>query len=514
MKKFLIILLSLVLIVFCAGCGTYSPAKSDGSFTGTGSGNTGKPNDPDAKPDDPSTGSEGKGIPFKVTLSYKDPYTGDPSRFYPSADMDIKAQWIGADGIHSAPFVNGTATAILDGDYRVSLSNLDNKYAYDPNGLEVNNNNPNIAIELMSLTTPNKLAGRDMYDGGVKGIINIGKLGAYRVTLNNASDRIYFQYAPEQSGNFLIESLVDTTLNEVNPTVYLLRSTQKAAKYWQNAEKIDDGGAAGTVTKNFRFEFGLSKGLLGNVCAFYIEANSPNSNGFPAEITIKVTYIGDYEDYKTVLANGPFYTGSGPDKDTTWQWSYRDNPQKTSSGAIIPNKFVTDGSHDGEKEVGMRFKLYEQSIGGDGFYHLYDEALYASNGGWGPLLWAKIWNSDTEIYKAVVDAAENPPVLMGTEDDYFIGADKSHTEFPEKRNYSGFWSSYSKYAINNAHPVNQEIMEALQFQLVANQFFYDGMGDAELDYKELYPHLSLPSKPVINSYNDFMFLAVCGYYKK
>lgn len=585
MKKFLIVLLSLVLIVFCVGCdiGTYSPPIDPGGNPSTGKDPNKDPNkDPDTDPDNPYyPGTDQEGVVFTVSLTTRS-QSGSLQRFTPPADKlnEYEAQWMGESGdIHTANFdKTGTASIVLDGDYHVTLSKLPDNYTYNPNGLDVDNNKSGISVELLEIVTTSEWAGRGYYGNttGTKKVIEVSKYGAYKATLyntytrdqpwnegtvdsdilNSKSDMIYYEYAAEEPGYFLVESMVDATDNDVNPTLWVMSQEGGNTQFKSNQYawyKVEDGGASNTYTKNFRYYINLSDGFVGNTFTFgvYVSTTKQGSSAWPITIYFRITYIGP--DQGTVYANGPYYTG--PEPEGEWVWSYHDNPTRNG-------KWVTDGSgtettvDDSGNEVplySMRFRLQWTDVDGDGkftpaewtdtngngvydpgdewkdnngngifdegdewkdtngngkfdegdawwdydgdgkcgldtgdgFYHWYDPVKYASNGGWGPLLWAKLWD-ETEVCPGRDNMIANNYIYSGYyQSDY--------------RNYENFLTTYEKYSHKGAHPVNQEIMEALQCLLLGqNRYFFDGSGTAE-------------SK--IDSYHDYMFLAVCGYFK-
>ena len=599
MKKYLIILLSLVLTVFFAGCGMFSkwtPPKytDDDYFFPDEPGNQGKPGDKPGKPDDPDDPNNpddpgDEPLVFTVILRYRNE-EGDVRNFYPDPDMELLAIWKASNGSpYSAPFdATGVATAEgLDGDYSVSLSGLPGNYAYDPNGNEVSNDNPDIIIELMTMhpidtgAASNWKAGRGDYTTSNPSCISIKEFGAYKATLYSPNDFVVYEYEPKTPGEILLESMVDTSVNEVDPYAWVIKAGNRAYKDWTyTAEKVTDGGSSNTTTKNFRVKFTIDENYLGNVFVFKVQGTSVHSfnKSKPIEILFRITYLGAYEEYKTVKANGPFYTGSTP--SGTWEWSYhnKENGNDLGNGTYItdgtngiPMRFKLkgfnwDGSElaKGEKWLPMEWRNDTNGNGkpdigdawidtngngefdkgepwkdtngngvfddgdecvdlngdgkvvvgdqwwdtngngefdegdewwddnndgvcglctGDGFYYWYDEVKYADNGGWGPLLWARMWDGTGFKHDNV-----NQTMVFISEND--------------KRDYSGFLKTYKSYSKRDStgayvHPVNQEIIEALQFLLVANQYFYDGTGSG--DNK-------------VGTYNDYMFLVLCGYY--
>lgn len=547
-KKYLIFLVSLLVvaaIAFGVGCGTYTPPIYTDPDNQGNSSNGKDPN----KPDDEEIiqGGLKEGFTFTVTLTTRDSY-GHLERYTPPADAKIEAQWRGEDGIYSEPFkTNGTATIILDGDYTVSLSNMpkdangNDIYTYDPNGLKVTNAKRSIQIELLEIKITSQKTGRGLYTGG-KGnakAISLSESGAYKVTLNNPytfnqpwldgdglvppNDIVYFEYRPPTSGFFLVESIVDVTDNTVNPSMWMCEVCTIGYKgnyvWW---EFIDGGGSEGTYTKNFRHIIALDPTFEGNVMTFGVCANTTKQgkDAWPVSFYFRVLYIGEYNDKEVITANGPFYTGDAP--SGTWKWSYEDNPVRENG------HYVLDGSGDevdaqGNPVYPMRYKLNwedvngngefdewvdlnnngecdpeEIGVEGDGFYHMYDKVKYADNNGWGPLLWANIWGND-EVFGS----------------NHLTGPTYARTNAPMKeRDYQvQFWNIYLAYAqpapggdTVTLHPVNKEIMEALQFLVVANKFFYDGEGQAETG------KTSTGTGKIFDAYNDYMFLIVCGYF--
>ena len=562
MKKYLIILLSVILAVFFAGCGAWSQ-WDPGRYKDDGDGKYEDPNDPDITPGNPGVDpgpGEVTGVTFTVKLNRRKE-NGDLEDFAPMPGLGLKARWVGEDGIYEASFdAMGVARIVLDGDYTVSISNLPDDYAYNPNGLEVNNRNPNIIIELMNLYTHTYPQGRGLYvSNSTESCISISEFGAYKAILTGPQAAMHYEFKPEIAGMFLVESMVDATVNEVNPNALVMTDGQKESKPDNKWVPVKDGGASNTTTKNFRFQYQIGKDYIGNVMTFRITANTIRTlydEDHPVEVIFKVTYLGEYEEYKTMTANGPFYYGDTP--TGTWEWSYRN---VANGNVISDNTFITDGTNG----IPMRFRLNWEDVDGngrytplewindtngngkfdkgdewqdlngngkfdwedkngngkfdpgeqidrwndtngngaldegdewwdidgdgdcgmdtgDGFYHWYDKAKYADSDGWGPLLWAKIWSENSAFD---TNNANTVQVFITTDD---------------KRNYYNFWAEYKKYAKDNAHPVNKEIMEAIQFLMVANKYFYDGKGSAER------------GSVVIGSYTDSMFLALCGYY--
>ena len=499
MKKLLIILLSLTLALAFAGCGsfgTWRPPVDPGNQTegsgGSGSG-TNKPNpdDPD-DPDEPET--PGEGYTYTVSL-YRINEKGKEVYFFPDSTMNISAQWEGADGIHTAPFDNfGVATVTgLDGEYRVTLSNLPAGYTYDPNGIEADNDLRDIRIVLLQYSIKARGQTHGLYD-----CISLTTEGAYMVTLTSKSEKLYFEYTPRAEGIYSVESIVDIRAGKVNPKMDWYIGQRAGAKYLDST--IDGGGASGPYTKNFRKTLTVDDpSYVGNTWTFAIYADTTES--YPVEVFFRVSYVGLPDQREIVQAKGPFYKGSV--EPGTWQWSVLDNKQ--SNG-----RYYTDGTF-GANGNPMRFKLWKQEDGGDGFYHFFDMDKYAENGGWGPMLWTLIkgW-----------DLVDHPMSTTGKLDS--IAGQRA---FTPTKNYSFFMEKYAEYAITikdprqtdsiSVHPVNEELMKALQdlAPTAGDGYFRDGDGIAEAGPIASGMEDSFDSGLRIDSSEEYMFLLFCGYFK-
>ena len=439
----LILLLITSFVLSLAGCGTYKPPIILDDHYGEEQ----KPENPPGgtTPGDP--GSEEK-LVFTVTLY------SEGRRFSPN--VTFYAQWISEDRteIVSAPFdkLGVAQTTGLDGEYRVTLSGLPDDYTYNPNGILVDNDKRDVNIELLPIIqTKNK--GTDYY----RDCIEVEKLGTYRHQFNGRNERSWFRFHPKAQGKYVIESWADVSENEINPVMVHYSGNEQYVNIDYPTGTYDDGGTSSTFTKNFRFELELSSGMVGNVWVFQLYADCKGEYPINVDFTIKL--IGDYsgndEKYDPVLPNGPYLN----DRPTgTWTYNYRDN-----------NK-VLDSS---------RFKLND-----DGFYYRYDEVVYAANGGWGPMLFAKL-NKDSEVLTADGLGFSNPLVRLR-----FAGKD-----------YNEFMNTYFEYCNSDgAHPVNRELKEFLQLYASSQSLFADGESLAEI-----YLNLSATEED--------MWLFGCGYYK-
>ena len=511
-----ILVLSLLLAVLFTGCGRYENASNRKPSGGGGGGGY------DIDGDDGNGGSGGNGgnggsgggggggtvtpggdsEPFTVTLMLDGiPYTKTDG---------IQARWQNRYGIYSADFVNGVAEIKgLDGEYHVSLSALPaGDFTYDKNGIFASNKNRNVTIELLQVLTAK---------AGQMGWYEITKLGTYRAQVKakpttpkvgdnmvNSSSFVAYYFYPDSPGWYTITSWVDTEENKINPILY--RYNGNPFSGFSNFDTaINNGGTEATYTKNFKLEYKIYDAEVGNAQLFAVGAES--SQGYPVNVEFTVKYEGEYYNPYVgdpVYAEGPFYTGAKP--SGAFRYTYYDTGN------------VLDGS---------RVKLNPD----DKYYHLYDEVVYADNGGWGPLLFAKL-TKDTEVFKTFtigppmtyVDMGFNfnhfndglvSCVIDGKDYAYMITAhsegvfdengnpviDKT-TNLPVMKHYDGYSAHCNS---DGAHPVTEEIKTFLQGYASREFFFNDGNGMAE--------DIEQNGLIALNSNEDDQWLFACGYYK-
>lgn len=546
MKKFLIILLSLALIVLCVGCGTYEPPIIvGGENIVDGDKDKPKPDDKDDDNNNGDVGFEDDLLVFTVTLNTRNA-EGKLVRFPARESDNIQAQWTaldGGNGNHTAQVDStGVATAKgLDGEFRVTLSNLPASYTYDPNGIYVDNDFRDVEIELLNVISTSG-TGKGLYES--EGCIVLNSVGTYKAVIQkkyiagqyNVSDGsiIYFQFTPSQSGYYSLESMVDITDEKINPIMDKWSGTS-AFKF--NPITTDGGGSEGEFTKNFKWEISLPPAEVGNCWTFGIKADAIKGVDFPVTIYFKLTYIGENNGGEIVKAKGPFYKGDVITGD--FQWSYKDNIQVDSDGNPITDKnghtkYYTDNSIKGGTE--MRFRLwwvdlnangiFDEADEGDGFYHYYSMEKYPNGytegdktypAGYGPLLWTIIGGWDDVCHSYTGSSGNPPPPPTPTNN--LIGRAFNI----DGKNYNYFLLDYTVYAkpyktyteiggsiTTTIHPVNQELVGALQKFATAFNYFNDGEGHAEAgpivigEYDCGYR---------VDSDEDHMWLVFCGYFK-
>ena len=360
MKKFLLILLSLMLVAVFAvtGCnGVYNPPIVPPDAGGDGGGTTTPPDEPPV--------DDGK-IIFTVTL------VCEGQRFHP--ETEIHAQWSGEDGLFDEKFnALGVASRELDGDYTVTLSDVPEQYTYDPNDLTANNDHRNLIIELLPII-PTRGTGSGLYS-----CITITRTGTYRTKLNSRDHRVYYMYAPSTPGKYSIQSWVDVNANEINPIMDYHNGTFA----WKNpiAKVYNDGGRSSTFTKNFKFELSIARENIdeeegmGATWTFGLHADCTGSYPVTVDFTIKLegTYEGGGIIYEEVSPHGPFAQMQPMGE---WRYNYKDSK----------NVLLTEGIKDywtgAEDKMYDSIKLQWTDTNGNG---IYDSAEWTDTNGNGVL---------------------------------------------------------------------------------------------------------------------------------
>ena len=371
LKKLIALFLIAASIFTLASCiGEYElPTVNPGGGGNGGGGGEGGGYVPPVMNDDPTDD-------FTVTL------TADGQPYTPRMDMYV--YWSDNFSVHTAK-VDETGMARidgLDGDYRVTLSAVPNEYTYDPNTNIATNDRRNIVVELYTL---------NILTGGGTGIydcLHFTKTGVYSAVIESADDAIYFQYAPDGSGTYTIESWADTKADNINPYIDVYGGHSQYKFY---IGTTDDGGTVGSYTINFVHTVQIAKENISSggqaVYTFALKADSKN-NKYPITITFAVKRDGEFELPQSGGSSGtsssmalPSYDFSDFDKSAHEygpEYSVK-MPEYHLEGTV--NTYVFDED---------RFKVWEKSKGGDGFYHVYDEVKYAETDGYGPILYAYI----------------------------------------------------------------------------------------------------------------------------
>lgn len=493
MKKLLVITICAILAaVFCAGCnGVYTPPI----YT--------DPNvdvNPDDPGNDPGPETPEEGYTFTVSLiEGGKPYT-------PTPDQNIRARWVGDDGYSYEAEFNTLGVAShsgMDGDFRVTLSNIPKGYTYDPNGIYSNNNRRNVSVELLPIISPS---------GGRKGTepyqdaIVMTQTGTYRATVSEKDEGLWYRFDPKQPGLYYVESWVDVSANEINPKL-VRYSGSSAYINMSDYEDCDSGGSASTFTKNFRMVVNCAKDYVGNVWWFRLYADCVSEELYPATVDFTISYQGEATnpDGETVVitANGPF----------------ADN--------------VDEGDQFfGFAAANVNLDVYGKQIGlgDDGFYHMYSTETGKYDGA---TVYVKL-TTPTYIFEHynAGDGFDEEPL-----DDAFLHCDYFHPEWAEQgghlhsfplrlgigtyqsddffyKDYHAFISEYTGYDdtgkktaeghcnSDGAHPVNEELKTFL-YEYAKNSpqtpFFKDGDGVGEI--------------MGVDASEQYMWLFACGIYQ-
>lgn len=525
MKKIICFMLALLSVMSLAACGSYtegSTATRD-SFIQIGPGEV----DPEAQ--DTST----------VTLKLNGkPIAENPGFYELYLELDIYAQWTNGYTTVVALFdEEGVAVATgLDGDYGVTLlvkkkgeqvdsssafSQTIGDYTYNINGHTTTNDNRRIELELYRILYGDG-PGTDLYYPYIK---EFSDTGVYKITLESPDQVVLCRFAPGVSGIYTIESWVSAVDDNINPQYDYYYGSVAAAWYGYT---INDGGAEGIYTKNFKDVRTVTDDEIGNVFIFGIHGTSKDGM-YPIDVYISVLKTGEMEDRypkfymvpQEQLRRAPEH----PDGVFTGYYQVQSN-----------GRMLLDAS---------KCRLWKKEAGGDGYYHIYDEVEYASNGGWGPTLYAQITSttimeyalnqvewmgqgnnmltlSDGTAYysfKQFIEGFESLATKHGApfagtnycvEDckchkstdrifackDFCEGCHSTCTQvLPELYGTPGYANAVNS---DGVYPVTEELQQFLQLFAECHNLFCDGTGDVE--------------KEGMDADQDSMWLWCVGYY--
>lgn len=381
LKRFLVLTLSLLLLFSFCACGEYIYATNTpgGGSSDTGGGDSGDVGGGDVPVTGPTLNDD-PSDDFTVTV-YAD---GQP--YSPRMAMNVYWRDINGSKLYVAPLDKQGVARIdgLDGDFQVSLSAVPNEYSYDPNAYVATNDNKSITLNLYTL---NRLTGGGT---GLYDCYKFSKTGVYSAVINGPEDAIYFEYAPDGSGTYSIESWMDVAADNVNPYVDVYGGHTQF-KFFM--ETKNDGGAMGSYTINFVHTVEIAKENISSgggqaVYTFVVKAETKN-NRYPVTITFAVKRNGDFElgGTSSVVKTTKVPTFDFSDynvADHTYDKSLYKIAYPEVTHASNPSIAIFDDD---------LFKLWSKADGGDGFYHFYDEEKYASTNGWGPILYAQVTSS-------------------------------------------------------------------------------------------------------------------------
>ncbi len=526
-KKMVAMTLTLIMLFSMLACqGTYNYPVGTNPGGNGGDGDGGEYVPPEMN-DDPTDD-------FTVSL------TADGEPYSPRMDMYV--YWNDGFSVHTAK-VDSTGVARidgLDGDYRVTLSAVPNEYTYDPNGNIATNDDRNIVLELYTL---NRLTGSGT---GIYDCYHFSKTGVYSAVIEDPDDAIYFQYAPDRSGTYSIESWIDVTADNINPYIDVYGGSSQF-KYFIGT--TDDGGAMGSYTINFVHTVQIADENISAggqaVYTFAVKAESKN-NKYPITVTFAVKRDGGFELDTPVRVTGTAI----PEHDFS-DFNISNHEYGDEYSIVYPEYRLNDSSSVYVFDS-RRFKVWEKNKGGDGFYHVYDEEKYPDTEGYGPILYANITSACRFIDRAFSEieyrngeTINNALTINGINYKHFIegytflstygnvngGSYYCESECPchDASESTADWAcpegcaecaagcrpcpealigneGYQAYANSDGLvPVTEELKEFLAAYSSKQTFFYDGKGTLESS-----PINGKHYQAVLGS--DWLF--ACAYYEK
>lgn len=359
MKKTAISVLLALLFLFLFSCGTYKPAL-----------NSSDPNknssfiQPDLD-DDPTND-------FTVTLRL------NGELYVP--EVLINVYWRDGYNIHIASVDDkGVATIDgLDGDYRVTLSAVPNGCAYDPNAYTATNDNRNIFVDLYTLNMVNG-SGTELYS-----CYRMSGTGVYATTIAKPGDRAYFEFAPQTSGTYTVESWVDVNDDGVNPIAIAYYGT---SGFKHSPYTVKETGVCGSYTRNFVHTIEIASQMIssggGGSQTFTFAVTAETKSGvYPVTVAFAIKRNGDFD------LNGSERTMILPKADLS-HFDF-DAFNALAGGTIVGAETLYPGTTNSYMFDEDNYKLWEISKGGDGVYHVYDKQKYPETNGYGPVLVAYI----------------------------------------------------------------------------------------------------------------------------
>ena len=517
MRRIISLLLAVSLLLSFAACGEYNPPVDNGAVDtdkeDNGSSNT------------PSGGTEQRGEPFVATVvlngkPYTPPTVTDDS-------LAMKVRWTDGKTYHTAN-VGGDGKAEcygLDGEYSLTLLNLPDGYTYDPNIYVADNDNREVVIELLKLSSA-RGEGNDVYK-----CIKLSGTGVYRAEITYAGQEVFYEFSPTRAGVYRIESMIAVSDEMYDPVLDIYNGS---SQYKVRDKRIEGGGSSGTYTTNFKYVVQLGEEFVGNDYTFAIMLEGKDAT-YPTYVDFIVSYEGHYV-YEGITSNF-VYPSSIPNRDfSTWydnyltylaanRTEYGDSDYKMAY-TVIDGKRVFD-------QTG--YKLNPD----DGYYHVYDEEKYAEYGGWGPILYANIsietycisvpftevestqknltLSNGTENYKLFIEGFD---ALISTAVSYFCiqgckclatnggvcpTENRCTTCTDDCRHIPAKYvgqRGYADIAVSGRCPVTEELKDFLHKYCERHTLFSDGDGIAETIGDGYY------------AFEDSMWLFACGYYTK
>lgn len=482
MKKFLVILLSFILAIGVAGCAATEDNEG---------GNQGNEIPPVTDPE-PTPPVDKDDTPFTVSLWDVE----DDAEFKIYSGDKTTALWTSRDdgSITEAAFNgNGVATAEgLDGDYTVTLDNLPEGYAYNPNVCVATNDERAITVPVYPIS---KASGKGT--GWYNDAFKLDE-GVYRFTLNSASQKVYCTYAPSATGEYVIETWADITANEINPRidVHMAAHSVVQSDVMEQVNYTDDAPSS-VFTKNFRYRISAYSDVF--VCAFELMCDS--RVGYPVDVDIRVARASDYdfgedEEYELYIPTEEFeYT---PEYfDERFRYIYEDDANNVLRGESVAFN-SSDGYYHVVQGGVMTDKILYAKIKGN---------IIAPNGGTFMNLQTASTGDDGSSAGPGGDGAEVTRdrvarmYINGWNYTFMIRgyAGLVASDYPGAANYRNRKSYVDYVNSDGVYAVTQELKEYLQLCCSTAYYFYDGYGVAE--------------ECGYNSSDPDQWLFACGYYQ-
>lgn len=419
--------------------------------------NPDKPNNPDEldKPVIPEDGYE-----FVVSLVY------NKKTYIPKEEINVI--WRDEYSQYKAKIgEDGYARIKLDGEFNVYLDKTPDDYTYNPNIYVVDNENSVIQIELLKISKISKGSGTDIWKS-----YEMSTTGTYRAKIAKGKT-VFYEYRPEKSGVYIIESLVNIYEDTLNPKVDIYEGTFAYKNFY---ETKDDGGEylKGGFTKNFRWVVSLSDQRIGNVYSFGIHVDS-KTNIYPAYVDFRIIYVEDFYETDIVskfieakeheIAKAPEFN----------KLEYRFVNSDGGTGSYYNGVTNGTGLLDGEN-----YKYNPDTK----LWHVYDKATNT----FGPILCAYI-TAPCAYYEESLNNIESH-------------GNKNLTVSNSTENYKQFIEiSYASVCNSDGVCyVTDELMIFLQKFSVSQRLFKDGNGFVETTG--------------VYAVEEDQWLFACGYYEK
>ena len=413
-KRILSLILALAFILSLSACGIFKPPVNTDTNSDTSGGDTST----DTPGGDDTELSEDA---FTVSLRYH----GAP--YIPTEEITVF--WTGEKKIASARINSNGIAGVegLDGDFRVTLSNLPSRLAYNPNIYTATNDQRNIVIDVYDIQ---KTTGKGT---GIYQCIEITKTAVYEVELTSPEHIVYYEFRPTTPGKYAIESWMDTTAERYNPYCETYTGT---FAYKNKGPIVDGGGSEGIYTKNFLNGIELRQDEIGNVLTYGIRVDAKNQDSYPIKVVFAITLNGsmdppsssEYDMYVKQESAETYLAGKIEYDKTKYTLV---GPEKPIEGRV--DAYIFDET---------MYELWKKEDGGDGFYHLYNEEEYPETGGYGPILYAYISQPTRFVDRAfTIIEQEAKPLSI---------------KFPDgtKINYKHFIEGYTALATRNESKYN------------------------------------------------------------